>query len=216
MSTLAEAALNPELTGQFSALAVRYRRKTPRYDVQLAVPAGTVTRLHVPDDEAKAHLVTAVLKVRGEPDEELALFGQTTKGLVAKAREKLRARVGAVSPIVGLVSNLNAWENISLPAAYHGKPPLPEVAQLAHDVLCAFGVDPQAFLARLPDDLGMLERKIATFVRGLVAAPDLMVFDALEDGLSFAECKHAARFEAEYRARAPHGTVLYVDTKEDA
>jgi len=42
------------------------------------------------------------------------------------------------------------------------------------------------------------------------------VFDALEDGLSFAECRHAARFEAEYRARQPAGTVLYVDTREDA
>ena len=199
-----------------SELAVRYHRKTQRYEVQVAAPAGAVTRLHVPDDDAKAHLVTAVLKVRGEPDEELELFGERAASLAPKRRETLRARVGAVSPIVGLVSNLNAWENIALPAAYHGSPPLAEVAQLAHDVLAAFGAEPRYFLARLPDELGMLERKMATFVRGLVAAPDLMVFDALEDGLSFAECKHAARFEAEYRARAPQGTVLYVDTREDA
>jgi hypothetical protein len=43
-----------------------------------------------------------------------------------------------------------------------------------------------------------------------------VVFDALEDGLSHAECRHAARFEAEYRARQPEGTVLYVDTREDS
>ena len=62
----------------------------------------------------------------------------------------------------------------------------------------------------------MLERKMASFVRLLVAAPELMVFDALEDGLSASECRHVARFEAEYRARAPQGTVLYVDTREDS
>jgi ABC-type transporter Mla maintaining outer membrane lipid asymmetry ATPase subunit MlaF len=112
------------------------------------------------------------------------------------------------------MTNLNAWENVSLPAAYHGTPPLPEVAQLAHDVLTAFGAEPRYFLARVPDELGMLERKMASFIRQLVAAPELMVFDALEDGLSFAECRHAARFEAEYRARQPEGTVLYVDIKE--
>ena len=204
------------MTAHSSELAVRYHRKTARHEVQAAAPKGAVTRVHVPDDDAKAHLVTAVLKAHCEPGEELELFGESAAALAARRREKLRARVGAVSPIVGLITNLNAWENISLPAAYHGSPPLEQVATLAHEVLVAFGADPRQFLARIPDELGMLERKMATFVRSLVAAPELMVFDALEDGLSYAECRHAARFEAEYRARQPQGTVLYVDTREDS
>lgn len=197
-----------------SELALRYSRKTPRHEVQVSVAKGAVTRLHLPDDDARAHLVTAVLKVRPEPGEELELFGESAADLAAHQRERLRPRVGAVSPIVGLMTNLNAWENIALPAAYHGTPALPEVAQLAHDVLTAFDTEPSYFLARVPDELGMLERKIAAFIRLLVAAPELMVFDALQDGLSHAECGHAARFEAEYRARRPDGTVLYVDIKE--
>ena len=160
--------------------------------------------------------MTAVLKARCEPGEELELFGESAAGLPRPRRERLRARVGAVSPIVGLITNLNAWENIALPAAYHGAPPLEQVAMLAHEVLAAFGAQPRHFLARIPDELGMLERKMAAFVRSLVTAPELMVFDALEDGLSYAECRHAARFEAEYRARQPQGTVLYVDTREDS
>jgi len=199
-----------------SELALRYSRKTPRHEVQVSVPKGAVTHLHLPDDDAKAHLVTALLKARTEPGEELELFGESAADLASHQREKLRGRVGAVSPIVGLMTNLNAWENISLPAAYHGTPPLEQVAQLANDVLSAFGAEPRYFFARLPEELGMLERKMASFVRLLVAAPEFMVFDALEDGLSYAECRHAARFEAEYRARQPQGTVLYIDTKEDA
>jgi len=199
-----------------SELALRYSRKTPRHEVQVSVPKGAVTHLHLPDDDAKAHLVTALLKARTEPGEELDLFGESAADLASHQREKLRGRIGAVSPIVGLMTNLNAWENISLPAAYHGTPPLAQVAQLANDVLSAFGAEPRYFFARLPEELGMLERKMASFVRLLVAAPEFMVFDALEDGLSYAECRHAARFEAEYRARQPQGTVLYIDTKEDA
>jgi ABC-type transporter Mla maintaining outer membrane lipid asymmetry ATPase subunit MlaF len=199
-----------------SELALRYSRKTPRHEVQVSVPKGAVTHLHLPDDDAKAHLVTALLKARTEPGEELELFGESAADLASHQREKLRSRIGAVSPIVGLMTNLNAWENISLPAAYHGTPPLEQVAQLANDVLSAFGAEPRYFFARLPEELGMLERKMASFVRLLVAAPEFMVFDALEDGLSYAECRHAARFEAEYRARQPQGTVLYIDTKEDA
>ena len=197
-----------------SELAVRYVRKTPGRELTVTVPKGSVTRVQVPDDEAKAHLVTAMLKARCESDEELELFGQPTSALPWRGRERVRAKIGAVSPIVGLMTNLNAWENISLPAAYHGHPPLERVAALAYEVLGAFGADAEQFFARLPEELGVLERKVAGFVRGLVVQPELMIFDALEDGLSQAECRQAARFEAEYRSRAPQGTLVYVDTGE--
>jgi ABC-type transporter Mla maintaining outer membrane lipid asymmetry ATPase subunit MlaF len=197
-----------------SALAVRYARKTAKHEVRVAAPAGAVTRLHVPDDDAKAHLVTAVLKARCEAGEALELFGEPACELRARRREQLRARVGALSPVVPLITNLNAWENISLPAAYHGAPALEQVAELAYEVLGAFGAEPREFLARVPDELGTLERKIAAFVRLLVRAPDLMLFDALEDGLSHTECACISRFEAVYRERKPAGTVLYVDTRE--
>ena len=198
-----------------SGLALRYERKSPARELQVAVQRGTVTRLHLPDDDARAHLVTAALKARCEADEELELFGEHASSLRPRERERLRARVGAVSPVVGLITNLNAWENISLPAAYHGRPPLENVAQLAHEVLAAFGADPRSFLARVPDELGTLERKIAAFVRQLVSAPELMIFDGLEEGLSRGECRQAAHFEPVYRAYQPTGTLLYVDIKED-
>lgn len=199
-----------------STLALRYERKTPHHQVALSVPQGQAMRVHLPDEEAKAHLVTAVLKARTEAEEELELFGMKTVDLKPRERRDVRARVGAVSPIVGLITNLNAWENISLPAAYHRNVPLEKVATLAHDVIGAFGAEPEAFLARVPDELSMLERKVAAFVRLLVSAPELMIFDELEEGLSHAECKCTARFEAVYRAYHPAGTVLYVDTREDA
>src|SRR6185503_20653495 len=113
----------------------------------------------------KSAFVTAVLKARCEPEEDLELFGQPVRSVSRNARQRLRARVGALSPIVGLINNLNAWENISLPAAYHGKPPLAEVAAIASEVLNGFGIEPRAYLNRVPDELGKLERKIAAFAR---------------------------------------------------
>jgi len=199
-----------------SELAVRYARTTPGHEVRVGVPRGAATRVHLPDHDAKAHLVTAVLKARGQPDEELELFGENALQLRARKREKLRARIGAVSPVVGLIANLNAWENIALPAAYHGGRSLPEVARLAHEVLEGFGLAPGEFFRKLPDDLGPLERKVAALARLLVAPPELVVMDALEEGLSHTECGCVGRFEAAYRARRPEGTVLYVDTLEDA
>ena len=199
-----------------SALAVRYARKSGGQEIRVGVPAGGVTRVHMPDHDAKAHLVTAVLKARGEPGEELELFGEPTRALRARRRENLRNRIGAVSPVVGLIGNLNAWENISLPAAYHRKASPEQVSHLAHQVLECFGLAPRSLLPRLPDELGPLERKVVALARLLVAPPELAVMDALEEGLSHAECGCVGRFEVEYRARRPDGTVLFVDTMEDA
>jgi ABC-type transporter Mla maintaining outer membrane lipid asymmetry ATPase subunit MlaF len=199
-----------------SSAAIHYERRTDQHHIVLTVPQGEVTRVHLPDEDAKAHLVTAVLKARPQAQEELELFGRKTDELKPRERRRVRSRIGAVSPVVGLINNLNAWENISLPAAYHGTAPLENVATLAHEVITAFGGEPGLFLARVPDELSVLERKVAAFVRQLVVAPELMIFDALEEGLSHSECRRAAHFERVYRAYQPGGTVLYVDTREDS
>jgi ABC-type transporter Mla maintaining outer membrane lipid asymmetry ATPase subunit MlaF len=199
-----------------SRTALHYERKGAVHHVVLSAAQGQVSRAHLPDEDVKAHVVTAVLKARPGKDEELELFGVKIHDLKPRERKQMRLRVGAVSPVVGLINNLNAWENISLPAAYHRTTPLEDVATLAHEVIGAFGAEPEAFLARVPDELSMLERKVAAFARLLVSAPELIIFDALEEGLSHSECKHAARFEAVYRAYQPAGTVLYLDTRENA
>jgi ABC-type transporter Mla maintaining outer membrane lipid asymmetry ATPase subunit MlaF len=196
-------------------MALRYSRHGERREIALAVPVGSVRRVELPDAEAKSSFITAVLKARCEADEELEIFGQPVRNLSAGARQRVRARVGALSPIIGLINNLNAWENISLPAAYHGKPSLAEVATITQEVLDVFGIDPRGFLVRVPDELGKLERKIAAFARLMIARPELAIIESLNDGLSRAECARVAGFEQEYRRRHPAGTLLFVDTREE-
>ena len=196
-------------------MALRYARKTAQREIAIAVPVGSVRRLQLPDAESVSRLVTAVLKARCEADEELELFGQPVRNLGGNARQKLRARIGALSPIIGLINNLNAWENISLPAAYHGKPSLAEVATITQEVLDVFGVEPRSFLVRVPDELGKLERQIAAFARLMIAGPELAIIESLDDGLSRAECARVAGFEQEYRRRHPAGTLLFVDIREE-
>jgi predicted ABC-type transport system involved in lysophospholipase L1 biosynthesis ATPase subunit len=198
-----------------AGLAVSYLGRSGRQEIYVGVPAGAVSRVHLPDDDAKARFVTAVLKAKCEPGDELELFGEPVGGLTPEARARLRRRVAALSPIVGLVTNLNMWENVSLAAAYHGTPPLERVAELATEVLARFELEAQPFLAQLPDELGALESKIAAFIRLLVAEPALAIVDALEDGLSRAERARASLFEAELRARLPGATLVYVDSKEE-
>ncbi len=53
-------------------------------------------------------------------------------------------------------------------------------------------------------------------MRLLVGAPELALFDDLAEGLTRIERERVAGFEAEYRARQPLGTLLYIDSQEAA
>ncbi len=196
--------------------ALRYACRQPGAPAfALEVPEGAVSRAHLPDPHSSERFIAAVAEARCEEGEELELLGEPVAGLSSAARARLLRRVGVLSPRVTLITSLNAWENISLPAAYHGSPSLERVAQTTQEVLAAFVEEPLALLARLPEQLGTLQRRVVAFVRLLVSDPELAVLDNLEEGLSREECACVARFEAEYRARHPSGTLLYVDTKEE-
>jgi ABC-type transporter Mla maintaining outer membrane lipid asymmetry ATPase subunit MlaF len=199
-----------------SALALRYDLKRDGHaTVSVAIPGGVTQRLRLPDTEAKARLIGAVLSTRCGLDEELELFGEPVRGLKRAARARLHDRIGVLTQAMGLISNLNAWENISLQAAYHGTQPIARIAKTARDALQALGADPQAFLARLPDDMDVFDRKLVAFVRLLAKEPALAVIDELGAGLNREQSARAARFEAEYRIRQPEGTLLFVDLAEE-
>ena len=156
-----------------------------------------------------------MLTTRCAADEELELFGEPVRGLKRAQRASLHDRIGVLTQAMGLISNLNAWENISLPAAYHGTHPVARIAQTARDALESLGADPRRFLARLPDEMDPFEKKLVAFVRLLAKEPALAVIDDLGEGLNREQSARAARFEAEYRARQPEGTLLFVDLAEE-
>ena len=200
-----------------SALALRYDlRREGHPAVFVEVPGGTTQRVRLPDGEAKARLVGAVLATRCGSGEELELFGATVRDLKRAERARLHDRIGVLTQAMGLISNLNAWENISLQAAYHGTHPAARIAKTAREALAALGADPQRFLARLPDEMDAFDRKLVAFVRLLAKEPALAVIDGLGEGLTREQSARAARFEAEYRARQPEGTLLFVDLAEES
>ena len=197
------------------AFALRYVcKRDGRDEVAVSASASSVHHVRLPDRDAKARFIGAVIDARCGRDEELELLGEDVARLKPRARARLRRRVGVLTSTVPLISNLNVWENISLPAAYHGTPPLDSIAEAARRALAALGADPERLLASLPDELGTFERKLVAFTRMIVCAPELAVFDALGDALDSADHARAARFEAEYLARQPAGTLIYVDLPE--
>lgn len=115
----------------------------------------------------------------------------------------------------GLIGNLKIWENLVLPAAYHGdgKPRYGELEQRAARVFAQFGISGASFEAlctTLPDHLGRFEQRLCAFVRAMLTEPRIMVYDSLFDGLSREETGKVLAFDRSFHAQFPLGTSLHL------
>lgn len=101
--------------------------------------------------------------------------------------------IGWIPANGGLIGNLKAWENITLPLWYHGKRILAAAEKEVERWLLVLEPDRHEwtdFMASSSARLITQERKLAGLLRGLVLAPQLLVVDAaLFDNVDQASCR---------------------------
>jgi ABC-type transporter Mla maintaining outer membrane lipid asymmetry ATPase subunit MlaF len=156
----------------------------------------------------KAALLAAVLELRPRRDARVVVLGADIGLLEGRARAALRAQVAFLPAAGGLISNLNAWENIALPLAYHTPRRLRGVAPRAYALLEPYAADVRALLARMPEDMTPFEKTLAAYARMMLGEPRLVLAEEPPPGLSPAERRQAEGFGAAYLAQCPQGTFV--------
>ena len=159
----------------------------------------------------KDELLAAIGELRPRKGARLVVLGTDVAALPEAARHKLLGRVGFVAANGGLISSLNAWENISLPIAYHSPKKLRALPAQLREVLDELGGVDQRMLARLPEDMTLYEKRLAGFVRALLGNPELMVVENLAAGLGPTKRRRVARFVEIYQRRCPGGTWVQLE-----
>ena len=159
----------------------------------------------------KEEVLAALHDLKPRNGARLVLFDTDVAGLREAERQALARRVGFVPASGGLMSSLNAWENIALPLGYHA----PQKLRGAHAEVRALleelgGVD-ERLLAKLPEDMTLYERRLAAYLRALLESPELRVVESLGAGLGPTKRERASRFDEVYRKRCPGGTFVQFD-----
>jgi predicted ABC-type transport system involved in lysophospholipase L1 biosynthesis ATPase subunit len=180
------------------------------------IPMGGEHRATAANEAFKSRLLGAVLELKAQSGARLAVLGREADALAPRERAALRARVAFLPGAGGLISNLNAWENIALPLGYHAPRRLRGLAPKVYALLEQLGVKPRTLLAKLPEDMTLFEKKLAGYVRMLIEEPDLVLAENLADGLESEERRRAERFGAAYLAQRPGGTFVRLDDAHDA
>jgi ABC-type lipoprotein export system ATPase subunit len=156
----------------------------------------------------KDELLAAMYELTPRSGARLVLLGAEVGSLSDAQRLRLLGRVGFVPANGGLQSSLNAWENISLPVAYHAPQKLGAALAEVHELVEELGGVDEHLLAKLPEDMTLYERRLAAFIRALLDKPELLLAENLAAGLGPTKRRRTARFAEVYRARCPGGTYV--------
>ena len=159
----------------------------------------------------KDDILAALQDLKPRNGARLVLFGTDGAGRRAAARQALLRRVGFVPASGGLMSSLNAWENIALPLGYHAPRKLRGAHEEVRALLGEIGGVEDDLLAKLPEDMTLYERRLAAYLRALLESPYLLVIESLGAGLGPAKRERAAHFAEVYRQRCPGGTFVQFD-----
>ena len=156
----------------------------------------------------KDELLAAMQELRPRHGARLVVLGADVRNLGEAERGQLMRRIGFVPANGGLMSSLNGWENISLPIAYHAPDRLHAALADVHALLDELGGVEDNLLGKLPEHMSLYERRLAAYLRALLASPELLVAESLAAGLGPTKRSRTARFAEVYRARCPGGTFV--------
>ncbi len=180
-------------------------------DGRIWIPAGASLRIRIANPAHRARLLAAIFDMEPDPGLRLVLLGTEVNALSKHERIALRARVAFLVATGGLLSSLNAWENIILPLGCHHPERLRGIAAEVHALVVELGEAPEMLLGKLPEEMTLLEKKITGFVRILLEAPDLVLVENFAPGLDSAERMRIPYFAATYLARHPGGTFVQLE-----
>jgi len=156
----------------------------------------------------KDQILAAMHDLRLRNGARLVLLGADVRALGDAERARLLRRVAFVPANGGLMSSLNAWENISLPVAYHAPEKLEAALADVHALLDELGGVDDDLLAKLPEHMTLYERRLAAYLRALLERPDLLVVESLAAGLGPVKRARIGRFAEVYRRHCPNGTFV--------
>ena len=179
------------------------------------VPAGGSHSVRGLADGERTRLLGAVLDFKLEKGARLVLLGAEIAGLRIAERAAIRSRVAFLPAAGGLLSSLNAWENIVLPIGFHDPKHLNGVAARVYALVAELRNEPRTLLSKLPERMTLYEKKLTGYVRILLERPDLILADDLEGGLNASDRSATEGFAAVYHAHCPGGTFVRLEGSRD-
>ena len=177
------------------------------HNVTFRASAGKVTAVVTGSRTLDELLIRLLLGLVAPETGTVQIFGHDISTTTPRVMTVIRRRIGVVSPVGGLVSNLKVWENVVLPLEYHTDLAPEEIETRGREALRLIGYEGKLMI--LPGLLSPFERRQVGCARAMALGADLMVYDNLFEGLLPAEQTQLRDAVHSFQKNVPGRTALF-------
>ncbi len=156
-------------------------------NVTFRIPPGALCKIILHSRHYRKVFLNTMLLLQKPAAGTVFLFGKNGYSISGEKYLKIFQKVGVARDDGGLISNLNIWENITLPALYHRKKRPEDLEDAAIAILSGIGMagpEMVEFMCRKPGQLPAHERGLAGLVRAMLMEPELIIYDGLFEEMS--------------------------------
>jgi phospholipid/cholesterol/gamma-HCH transport system ATP-binding protein len=181
--------------------------------ISFAVDSGSMTILFTPKEKTNEQLARLFLCLEKPRSGKVYLFNSDTSSLSDRGLRSARRRVGIVHASGGLVSNLNVWDNLTLPVSYHQQLSPVEITQRGLAVLDRLGFTGK--LVTATSNLTAVQKKLIGFARAMITDPDLMLYESPASGFDQEEMQLFFNVAREFHHEKPGRASLFITSRQD-
>jgi ABC-type transporter Mla maintaining outer membrane lipid asymmetry ATPase subunit MlaF len=181
-------------------------------DISFAVAHGELLVLLTSKEEINTTLTRLLLGATKPDGGDLTLFGRDIASLSHSELLKTRQRIGVVFTGGGLVSNLKAWENLTLPLDYHSALGSAVIEERGAAILQRVGY--KGRLMDLPGHLSLYQKRQIGLGRAMLTDPDLMIFESPSQGLNQDERQAFMEVARSFHAGKPGRASLFLTSNQ--
>ena len=175
---------------------------------------GAITAIVAGSSENCIALTEAFLGMRTVCGGSVELFGENLETLSESSLRLLRSRIGVHIPGGGLISNLKAVENVTLPLLHHSSEKAVLIFEKALRALTLVGYRGDPFSP--PGRLSAFQRAAVGMARVIAGDPELVICDRLGDGLPAAKQKSLVDMALDFHWKTPGLASVFLFPDPDA
>lgn len=185
--------------------------------VSFCIGGGVTVKIITRSDYDSQVLLNTILSIQRPVRGNVFLFGKDIYSLCKKEWEKTLRRVGVAWKSGGTISNLNVWDNITLPLWYHtGKKPA-DMMETVIDLFRHLGKDSSyvsEIMETYPGLLPRYERRFIGVIRSMLLKPELIIYDSIFDSLNDELKVKLSELTSAFQREIPNRSSLYVSSNE--
>jgi len=149
----------------------------------------------------------------------VSLFGVDIYSATEEEYLAVMEDVGVIQDSGGAVSNLRVWENVALPALYHGKMTLDQLEEETETMLKIAGIsreEGERLMESYFAGLSPFHDRVFKMIRAAAVSPGVVIYEEISASLSGESLKRAVDLAVNIHQKAPDRVSVFVSSSEAA